>query len=40
MRNDLPAFRGLTRRIKNIIFGYKKRGKDVNRRTKRIISKR
>ena len=40
MKSDLPAFRGLIRRIKNIIFGYKKRGRNVNTRTKRVISKR
>ena len=39
-KNDLSAFIGLMNRINNTIFGYRPRGKDVNRRTKRTISKR
>ena len=39
-KNDLSAFIGLMNRIENIIFGYRPRGKDVNKRTKRTISKR
>jgi hypothetical protein len=39
-KSELNALRGLVRRINNKIFGYKKRGRNVNRRTKRTISKR
>ena len=39
-KSDFDAFIGLMNRIDNIIFGYRPRGKDVNKRTKRTISKR
>ena len=39
-KSDFDAFMGLVNRVNNIIFGYRPRGKDVNRRTKRTISKR
>ena len=39
-KGDLYRLRGLVRRFENLMFGYKKRGKNVNRRTKRTVSKR
>ena len=39
-KSDFNAFIGLMNRIDNIIFGYRPRGKDVNKITKRTISKR
>ena len=33
MKSDLYAFRGLIRRIKNIVFGYRKRGKGAKQKS-------
>ena len=40
VKKDLHSFRGLVQRFENLIFGYRKRGKDVDRRAKRTVSKR
>jgi hypothetical protein len=39
-KEEIHILRGLAQRINNMIFGYRPRGKDVNKRAKRTVSKR
>jgi hypothetical protein len=40
VKKDLYSFIGLVQRFENLVFGYRKRGKDVDKRAKRTVSKR